>query len=92
MEIAVFTESYEPRMGSKRRQVLITPHKNTVLIYSRETDGSKGPHNKWEETDLDTLSSLISPNEALTRTPVGVYVTSADERAIAEKGYSSTWH
>ena len=88
MDIAVFTESYEPTMGSKRRQVLITPHDGNVRIYSRNTDGSKGPHNKWEETDLDELTGLIGTNEELTRTPVAIYVTAADERAMTEKGYS----
>jgi hypothetical protein len=88
MDIAVFTESYEPTMGAKRRQVLITPHNGNVRIYSRDTDGTKGPHNKWEETDLDTITGQISAAETLTRTPVAVYVTSADERAMTEKGYS----
>jgi hypothetical protein len=88
MDIAVFTESYEPTMGAKRRQVLITPHDGNVRIYSRNTDGSKGPHNKWEETDLDGLTGLIGTNEELTRTPVAIYVTAADERAMTEKGYS----
>ena len=53
MEIAVFTESYEPGMGSKRRQILMAPHDGGVKIWSRMTDGSKGPHNKWEEAFLD---------------------------------------
>jgi MoxR-like ATPase len=88
MEIAIFTESYEPTMGGKRRQVLITPHADNVRIYSRETDGTKGPHNKWEETNLDNISGQISANEQLTRTPVAVYVTAADERAMSDKGYS----
>jgi hypothetical protein len=88
MDIAVFTESYEPTMGAKRRQVLITPHDGNVRIYSRDTDGTKGPHNKWEETDLDTITGQIGTDEKLTRTPVAVYVTSADERAMTDKGYS----
>jgi MoxR-like ATPase len=88
MDIAVFTESYEPTMGAKRRQVLITPHDGNVRIYSRDTDGTKGPHNKWEETDLDTITGQIGTNEKLTRTPVAVYVTAADERAMRDKGYS----
>jgi len=88
MDIAVFTESYEPTMGAKRRQVLITPHDGNVRIYSRNTDGTKGPHNKWEETDLDSITGQISTDETLTRTPVAVYVTSADERAMTDKGYS----
>lgn len=88
MDIAVFTESYEPTMGAKRRQVLITPHDGNVRIYSRDTDGTKGPHNKWEETDLDTITGQIGTDEKLTRTPVAVYVTSADERAMTQKGYS----
>ena len=88
MEIAVFTESYEPTMGAKRRQVLMAPHDGGVKIWSRMTDGSKGPHNKWEEAHLDQFENMIEANEQLTRTPVGVYVTSADEKAIADKGYS----
>ena len=88
MDIAMFTESYEPSMGSNRRQVLITPHKDDVRIYSRTTDGTKGPHNKWEETDLDSVTGQIGAQEELTRTPVGVYVTAADERAMTDKGYS----
>lgn len=88
MEIAVFTESYEPSMGGKRRQILMAPHDGGVKIWSRMTDGSKGPHNKWEETHLDQFEHLIDSNEQLTRTPVGVYVTAADEKAIADKGYS----
>ncbi|CAB4121884.1 AAA domain containing protein [uncultured Caudovirales phage] len=88
MEIAVFTESYEPGMGSKRRQILMAPHDGGVKIWSRMTDGSKGPHNKWEEAFLDQFESIIEAKEQLTRTPVGVYVTSADEKAIADKGYS----
>ena len=88
MDIAVFTESYEPTMGANRRQVLITPHDGNVRIYSRNTDGTKGPHNKWEETDLDSITGEISSGESLTRTPVAVYVTSADERAMTSKGYS----
>ena len=88
MEIAVFTESYEPGMGSKRRQILMAPHDGGVKIWSRMTDGSKGPHNKWEEAFLDQFENIIEAKEQLTRTPVGVYVTSADEKAIADKGYS----
>jgi hypothetical protein len=88
MDIAIFTESYEPIMGAKRRQVLITPHGDNVRIYSRNTDGTKGPHNKWDEIDLDSLVGQIGAGECLTRTPVGVYVTSADERAMTGKGYS----
>ena len=88
MDIAIFTESYTPSMGAKRRQVLITPHGDDVRIYSRETDGTKGPHNKWEETDFDGLTGQIDSDEQLTRTPVAVYVTATDEEAMAAKGYS----
>jgi nitric oxide reductase NorQ protein len=52
------------------------------------TDGTKGYHNKWESTTLDTLAQEVHSNEVTTRKPVGVYVTSADERAIESKGYS----
>jgi hypothetical protein len=88
MEIAVFTESYEPSMGSKRRQVLMVPYAGAVRIWSRNTDGVKGPHNKWEETTLDELINEVDSNESLTREPVGVYVTPTDEQAITSKGYS----
>jgi MoxR-like ATPase len=88
MDIAMFTESYEPSMGNKRRQVLIAPHNSEVRIWSRVTDGSKGPHNKWEAMDLESITDQINAGEQLTRTPVGVYVTSADERAIESKDYS----
>ena len=88
MEIAVFTESYEPGMGGKRRQILMAPHDGGVKIWSRMTDGTKGPHNKWEEVFLDQFAHVIESGEQLTRTPVGVYVTSADTKAIDEKGYS----
>lgn len=88
MDIAMFTESYEPSMGNKRRQVIMTPHEGEVRIYSRVTDGIKGPHNKWEPIELEELVEEISDTEMLTRTPVGVYVTSADTKAINSKGYS----
>jgi hypothetical protein len=88
MDTAIFTESYSPSMGAKRRQVLVTPHDDVVRVYSRETDGSKGPHNKWEETTLEDLSAVMTDKEVLTRTPVAVYVTSADNRAMTDKGYS----
>lgn len=88
MDIAIFTESYEPTMGAKRRQVLMTPHEGSLRIYSRVTDGSKGPHNKWEETDITTLVGQVDAAEQLTREPVAVYVTAADARAMTDKGYS----
>jgi len=88
MDIAMFTESYSEGLEGKRRQVLITPHDNNVRVYSRLTDGTKGPHNKWEETTLDELTAEIQNEEILTRTPVGVYVTPPDQRAMTSKGYS----
>ena len=88
MDISMFVESYEPTMGNHRRQVLIVPYKSSINIYSRVTDGTKGTHNKWEPTTLDTLTSEVKDNEQTTRRPVGVYVTSADVRAIDNKGYS----
>ena len=88
MDIAMFTESYEPNMGNKRRQVLVVPHDGVVRIYSRLTDGTKGHSSKWEETNLEDISQEISDKETLTRTPVGVYVTPADDRAMDSKGYS----
>ena len=88
MNIAVFTESYEPSMGASRRQVIVTPHGNDVRIYSRKTDGTKGHHNAWVETDLDSLVSDINDAEKLTRQMSGVYVTPADDKAMTAKGYS----
>ena len=88
MEIAVFTESYAPYMGAERRQILMGRQEGEVHIWSRMTDGVKGPHNKWEEITLDTVSAQFEFKEQLTRTPVGVYITAADEKAIEEKGYS----
>jgi len=84
----MFIESYEPSMGNHRRQVLVVPYKGGVNLYSRVTDGTKGTHNKWEPTNLDTLSGEIKDSENTTRKPVGVYVTAADMRAIDSKGYS----
>ena len=88
MDIAMFTESYEPAMGNKRRQILMAPHDGDIKVYSRITDGTKGPHNKWEEVSFDATILGINDAEKLTRTPVGVYVTSADNKAIDAKGYS----
>jgi len=88
MDIAMFTESYEPSMGNQRRQILVVPYKGDVNLYSRVTDGTKGTHNKWEPTTLDALSQQVKDSETTTRKPVGVYVTAADVRAIDSKGYS----
>jgi len=88
MDIAMFTESYEPTMGNQRRQILVVPYKGGVNLYSRVTDGTKGTHNKWEPTTLDALSQQVKDNEVTTRKPAGVYVTTADVRAIDSKGYS----
>jgi len=87
--ISVFMESYEPTMGNQRRQMIIVPIDGTVRIYSRVTDGQKGPHNKWLETDIDSVDAAIMPNEMLTAEPVGVEVTLADEKAILTNGYSA---
>ena len=88
MALSVFTESYDPSMGNHRRQVMLVPIDGTTRIYSRVTDGQKGPHNKWLETDIDTLQSVVLPAEKLTAEPVAVQVTVADERSIRELGYS----
>ena len=66
MDIAIFTESYTPAMGAKRRQVLITPHGDDVRIYSRETDGTKGPHNK-KQTSMVSLDRLTATSNSLVR-------------------------
>jgi len=89
MDIAMFVEAHAEGMAvNERRQVLITPHDGEVRVYSRITDGSKGPHNKWVESDLDSVVGQIKAEEQITRVPVGVYVTAADERAMTTKGYS----
>ena len=88
MAISVFTESYDSTMGNHRRQVMLVPIDGTVRIYSRVTDGAKGPHNKWIETNVDDLANELHENEVLTAEPVGVQVTVADERSIRELGYS----
>ena len=88
MAISVFTESYDSTMGNHRRQVMLVPIDGTVRIYSRVTDGAKGPHNKWLETSVDDLANDLHENEVLTAEPVGVQVTVADERSIKELGYS----
>jgi len=88
MAIAVFVETYEPSMGAHKRQVLLVPFQSDVRVYSRQTDGQKGPHNKWLETDIDTLIASIDANESVTREPSGVFVTNADEKAIESQGYS----
>jgi hypothetical protein len=90
MAISVFTESYDPTMGNHRRQVIMAPIDGTVRVYSRVTDGQKGPHNKWLETDIDSLGADFHTNERLTAEPVAVQVTVSDERQIRELGYSPT--
>jgi len=90
MAISVFTESYEPTMGNHRRQVILVPIDGAVRVYSRVTDGQKGPHNKWVETDIDTLASELMPNEMLTAEPVSVQVTVSDEDQLRTLGYSPT--
>ena len=51
MKTAVFVETYEPTMGSDKRQTLLVPHNDEVKIYTRVTDGQQGPANKWIEVD-----------------------------------------
>ena len=63
MDIAMFTESYSEDLDGKRRQVLLVPHDNNMRVYSRLTDGTKGPHNKWEETTLTELTTEIFDEE-----------------------------
>lgn len=88
MAISVFTESYSAAMGNHRRQVMLVPIDNNTRIYTRVTDGQKGPHNKWLETDVDSLAADITSDEVLTAEPVGVQVTVSDERSIRQVGYS----
>lgn len=88
MAIAVFVETYEPSMGAHKRQLLLVPHNDMVRVYNRVTDGQKGPHNKWLETDIDTFFDSLKDTESITRQPSGIYVTGADERAINNQGYS----
>lgn len=88
MAVSVFIESYTESMGNHRRQVLLVPMDSDVRVYSRLTDGQKGPHNKWVESDLDSVVAEIDATEMLTAEPVGVVVTITDEQAIRDKGYS----
>lgn len=88
MAIAIFVETYEPSMGAEKRQVLLVPFQSDVRVYNRVTDGQKGPHNKWLETDIDTFLTTVGSEEYITRQPSGVYVTHADERAIQTQEYS----
>lgn len=88
MSISVFIESYSEDMGNHRRQVLLVPIDGNIRVYSRFTDGLKGPQNKWNESDLDDVVNGINPAEQVTAEPVGVVVTHADEVAIRDKGYS----
>jgi len=75
-------------MGNHRRQVMLVPIDGTVRVYSRVTDGAKGPHNKWLETNIEALGDDFYANEKLTAEPVGIQVTVSDERQIRELGYS----
>jgi hypothetical protein len=86
--IAVFLESYEPTLGAFKRQIQFVPYEHNVLVFARLTDGSKGPHNKWERTTLDALKAALKTGECLTKEPSGVILTTADYSAITSKGYS----
>jgi hypothetical protein len=86
--VAVFIETYEPCLGAQRRQALLVPYEGVVRVWSRITDGQKGPHNKWLETDIDAFLASVGEGETITKTPSGVYVTPADTRAIGTHGYS----
>lgn len=89
MAIAVFMESYDSSMGLHRRQTMVVPHNGDVLVYTRVTDGQKGPHNKWLGADFDAVvNDMQTTGEQLTAEPVGIAVTMADTRAISDKGYS----
>lgn len=91
MNIAMFVETYEPSMGASKRQTLIVPsntESNQVLVYSRVTDGEKGPHNKWQPINFLSLLDQVSGQELVTNKPVAVYVTDSDYDQISDKGYS----
>jgi MoxR-like ATPase len=90
MAYAVFAESYEPTMGSKKRQFLIVPH-TTTLVYSRLTDGRRGPQNAWgldNSFDPARLGEAVSTSEKLTREIVAIKVSETDIEAISSRGYS----
>lgn len=94
MNIAMFVETYTPSMGANKRQTLIVPSNDLnnesvpVLVYSRITDGEKGPHNKWQPTTLYSLLDVVSEHETVTNRPIAVYVTDGDYTQISERGYS----
>lgn len=86
MAIAVFAESYDDSL-SGNRQVLFVPSSTEVLVYTRVTDGRRGPHNKWLLSTFSDVAAEISASEVLTAEPVSVYVTAADEKAMKINGY-----
>lgn len=94
MNIAMFVETYSPSMGASKRNTLIVPNNDQnnesvpVLVFSRVTDGEKGPHNKWQPIELHSLLEQVSTTETVSRKPVGVYVTDSDYEQISSKGYS----
>jgi len=77
-------------MGNHRRQVILVPIDGIVRVYSRLTDGQKGHHTKWLETDMDSVGADLRTNEYLTTEPVAVQVTGNDHKQIRELGYSPT--
>jgi hypothetical protein len=86
MNIAMFVETYEPSMSDSKRQILVVPHDGSARVYTRLTDGVTGK--RWDEVTVSELYTAMSPNEFLTVQPVGIHVTSADEEAIRENGWS----
>jgi len=86
--ISAFMESFESTMDDHRRQTIILKIDGEVRIYSRLTDGQKGLHAKWLETNIEALAKEIEATEMLTAEPVGVEVTAADEKSIRSIGYS----
>lgn len=94
MNIAMFVETYDPSMGESKRNTLIVPNNDLnnesvpVLVFSRVTDGEKGPHNKWQPIEPHSLLEQVPTTETVSRKPVGVYVTDSDYEQISSKGYS----
>lgn len=91
-KIAVFVETYTPSMGADHRQVMLVPFGETVRVYTRLADGGKGPGNKWVESDLNSVLDSITPEEEITKDPVGVRMTDKDVSALEEKGYALVLH
>jgi len=67
---------------------MVVPHNGQTRVYSRITDGKRGPQNKWVLSDVETIMAQLE-GETVVLEPVGVPVTLADAEAIEANGYSA---